>query len=292
MVADGPDAEVPPLTAGVRVLEVPRGGAAAARNAGIAATTAPWVCFLDDDDLWHPDRLAVTGAFLTDHPEAAAVTSTSWRFSSHPADGIDLVADDLAGCLEAAARTPPSTDMSYLDVTGRSYELLLERNRGNISGATVRRDVLEKAGCFPAGVTCAEDWMMFVNVARYTEWWFLDARLSFVRVHGGNNTTADPTNGLVTLRTLRAMWDDRARPVPAHRELSSYGADYRWTVQDAVWGSLRRRRPDLARECLREGFALLPRYRDRAYALVPPPVTWRIQRLAAPRATPRRDRPR
>ncbi|MCU1348382.1 MAG: hypothetical protein JWO56_1412, partial [Acidobacteria bacterium] len=32
-------------------------GQAAARNRGLAAATAPWVAFLDDDDLWSPVKL-------------------------------------------------------------------------------------------------------------------------------------------------------------------------------------------------------------------------------------------
>ena len=43
----------------IRVLRGSGRGAAAARNAGLAAATGDWVTFLDDDDVWTPDRLAV-----------------------------------------------------------------------------------------------------------------------------------------------------------------------------------------------------------------------------------------
>jgi len=33
-------------------------GVARARNAGIAAAESPWLAFLDDDDLWAPEKLA------------------------------------------------------------------------------------------------------------------------------------------------------------------------------------------------------------------------------------------
>ncbi len=279
VVADGPETVVPDevRNAPVQIVEQPHGGEAVARNTGVAATSAPWVCFLDDDDLWHPDHLARAADYLALHPECRALTMPSWRFGSASVEGIELVASDLASCLSAAERTEPAIDMSYLDITGRSFELLLERNRGNISGATVRRDMLEKAGGFPAGYTCAADWVMFINVARYTEWCFLDERLSFVRVHPGTNTRTNPTNGIVTLRAIREVWDDDRAPSPPHRPLAEYGHDYRWTVQDALWSALRLRRFDLAMQVLRVGMTLLPRSLDKAYALVPPPLTWRIE---------------
>jgi glycosyltransferase involved in cell wall biosynthesis len=279
VVADGPETIVPDEVrdAPVRIVQQPHGGEAVARNTGVAATSAPWVCFLDDDDLWHPDRLTRAADHLAADPECRALTMPSWRFGAEPGDGIELIASDLASCLEAADRTEPSIDMSYLDITGRSYELLLERNRGNISGATVRRDILEEAGGFPAGYTCAADWVMFINVARYAEWCYLDERLSFVRIHSGTNTRTNATNGLVTLRAIRGVWNDVTRPVPTHRPLADYGENYRWTVQDAIWSALRRRRFDLAGPVLKEGMALLPRTRDKAYALLPPPLTWRVE---------------
>ncbi len=44
---------------GVRVITQPNRGVAQARNAGITAATMPWIAFLDADDRWHPERLAM-----------------------------------------------------------------------------------------------------------------------------------------------------------------------------------------------------------------------------------------
>jgi glycosyltransferase involved in cell wall biosynthesis len=56
----------------VRVIRLaPNAGAAAARNAGWDAATGDLVAFLDADDVWHPRKLEVQGAFLGAHPEFA-----------------------------------------------------------------------------------------------------------------------------------------------------------------------------------------------------------------------------
>jgi glycosyltransferase involved in cell wall biosynthesis len=278
VVCDGPSTLPEGIErATVRVVEQPHGGVARARNTGVAESSAEWICFLDDDDLWHPDRLRLAAKYLDVNPDCRALTTGSWWFASEPTDGIDFMAGDLSDCVARAATSRPVTDMSYLDITGRSFEFLLERNRANISGSTVRRDVLLTAGGFPDGYTCAEDWLMSINVARYTEWCYLDERLSFVRKHSDNNTSTNPTNGLVSLRAINQAWSDRSRPVPPHRPLAEYGKEYRWTIQNALWYSIRRGQASTAWRILVEGLPLLPRGADKAYVFVPPPLTWRLE---------------
>ncbi|MDQ1530881.1 MAG: hypothetical protein QOE37_986, partial [Microbacteriaceae bacterium] len=41
----------------VRVIGNPGRGVARARNTGLAAAETPWVAFLDDDDIWSPQKL-------------------------------------------------------------------------------------------------------------------------------------------------------------------------------------------------------------------------------------------
>jgi len=64
-------AEVADLADGrVRVLDHPESlGRWPAANAGIAATSAPYLVLHDDDDRWHPEFLAETAAHLDAHPE-------------------------------------------------------------------------------------------------------------------------------------------------------------------------------------------------------------------------------
>jgi len=49
---------------GVRCVSQPPGGAAAARNRGVALATGDFLAFLDADDLWTPDKLACQCAEL------------------------------------------------------------------------------------------------------------------------------------------------------------------------------------------------------------------------------------
>lgn len=46
----------------------PASGVSRARNKGINAATCDWIALLDDDDLWHPDKLAAQAAVLEADP--------------------------------------------------------------------------------------------------------------------------------------------------------------------------------------------------------------------------------
>jgi len=57
----------------LRPLAKENGGTASARNLGIEHARAPYVAFLDSDDLWLPGYLAGQLAFAQSHPEAEAL---------------------------------------------------------------------------------------------------------------------------------------------------------------------------------------------------------------------------
>src|SRR5690606_32543455 len=55
------------------------GGAAAARNTGFEATQAPFVAFLDSDDIWRPNALALLTQTLIEAPDAPAAHGLAER---------------------------------------------------------------------------------------------------------------------------------------------------------------------------------------------------------------------
>src|ERR1700733_7480819 len=81
---------------GVRVIAQANGGAAAARNAGIAAARGELLAFLDADDEWRPDNLARQVKILAAHP--AMVLVGCW---------VEVIALDGSRRKVNASREPP-----------------------------------------------------------------------------------------------------------------------------------------------------------------------------------------
>jgi len=56
-------------------LETQTPGASTQRNIGISQAKGDYIAFLDDDDIWHPDKLKIQMKFLETHPEIAMISS-------------------------------------------------------------------------------------------------------------------------------------------------------------------------------------------------------------------------
>jgi glycosyltransferase involved in cell wall biosynthesis len=96
----------------VRVLAGSFGGAAAARNAGVAAARGDLLAFVDHDDLWAPRRLARQVAALCRAPAVELVLGLTQRFR------------DEAGARVALGPPAPEPSFGAVLATRRAFELV------------------------------------------------------------------------------------------------------------------------------------------------------------------------
>jgi glycosyltransferase involved in cell wall biosynthesis len=115
-----------------------------ARNASFRLSTGNIVAFLDDDDIWYPERLELMARYLPEHPEVDVLSHKV--FKRYP-DGSKKV----------LPTSIPKKD------TFRS--LLLKGNSLAISATVVRRDAFIKAGCFTEAFPGAEDYELWLRLS-------------------------------------------------------------------------------------------------------------------------------
>jgi glycosyltransferase involved in cell wall biosynthesis len=133
----------------VLLLDQPNRGVSAARNAGIAAATQPFVAFLDADDRWRPGFLARMRSLVASHPEAVLYGA-----------GFVTVAGD--GRHRRHGIAPP------VEPGGRVVDYFAERCRDHVlhmSTTVARRTALDAVGGFPQGVAYCEDEMLWARLA-------------------------------------------------------------------------------------------------------------------------------
>lgn len=266
----------------VEVHPIEHAGVAAARNAGVAHADTEWVCFLDDDDLLHPAYLRDLEHAILTTPDASAFNAPYWSFAAETGAREEFSASTLDECLVAAETANPRNDMTYLQITGRSFDALLGGLKGSMSTAAVRTDLLRAAGGFPDGLIAAEDWTMYVNVARFTEWRVLDSRRAFFRDHGGNAMRGGSTERAVAvLRAIETFWAPTTLPTPQHRPLAAYSRGYRHEVLAALAACRRNRDRSARRQTLLLADGILPRRWDRVFIRMPRlarSAMWRLER--------------
>lgn len=274
----------------VTVIEQPNLGRSIAVNRAALAARGDFLCFLDDDDLWHPEKLERIAEFLDQNPTCQALRHVFWYFSSD-AQGhtsyatVDFLAEDFAACMRAVDGAPePKNDFAYLDIESDSYGLLLERNRGAYSASCVRRDLYFAVGGLSPAQSSADDWSLFLNVARVTPWHTLWLPLGFQRLHG-DQSSSDALAGVRILAAKGNAWL-AGRPLP-HRisreehvvAMQRYARTQRDEIRAFRWQAVKLRDWRSLQQITALGDALLPRRRDRLAARLPMPLVWWSRRL-------------
>ena len=131
----------------LRLVRLPGSGVSVARNAGVAQAKAPWVAFLDSDDVWLPRFLERTLELARAHPNTGLIFSN---------------------CLSVRDRRP-WLDLPYAGPTlVEDYLEFLIRNEGRglqTSTTVVHRDTLRAVGGFPPGVARSEDTDTWLRLA-------------------------------------------------------------------------------------------------------------------------------
>lgn len=130
----------------IRVISTPNRGVSAARNRGLAECRAPYVLFLDGDDLLTPDALERMAAKLDENPRSVAAVALLRK--------IDMAGRPLGS--PDPARLPRGDVLRQL--VGRNFIV----NGGAIC---MRTDAARAVGGFDPRLKLGEDWDLWCRLA-------------------------------------------------------------------------------------------------------------------------------
>ena len=193
---DGTAAAVRAMTdARVRLVELSHGGnVARSYNAGLASSSARWLCFLNDDDVWLPTKLERQ---LRETESAGA----RWSYTRYE-------------LMDAEGRPAPWRAGGSAAISGWIARRLLTDELGvTFCAVMMERSLLDEVGGYRERFPFRQDFDLAVRIALHAPVHAVDESLVRAREHSGRRTTLTPPvevqlHNAAVFRALAAELDD------------------------------------------------------------------------------------
>lgn len=143
------------------------GGVAKARNAGIRNAQGEYIAFLDADDVWFSEKLELQMKHLDSYPDAVLVYSDYSAF------------DNNGKALRKRKKEK---------YAGNIFYQLIKENFIPTSTVVMKKEYFNKIGSFDESIEIAEDWDLWLRIARRYSICYFDKPLMKYKIHNDNMT--------------------------------------------------------------------------------------------------------
>lgn len=158
-------------------------GACFARNTGLAAATGEYIAYLDDDDEWLPDKLAL-----------------QVQKAREAGDGVALI---YCGSFVKTDGTDQVVLRKQEYHRGHVFDsLILENYIGSTSFPLIRTDCLRAVGGFDVSMQSAQDADVWLRLAARYEVDYVEKPLVCYHIHGGERITTNISKKIAGLQRI------------------------------------------------------------------------------------------
>jgi glycosyltransferase involved in cell wall biosynthesis len=205
------------LTGQIRYRRQEHRGVAAARNAGIKIARGQYICFLDADDLWTPDKLELQVEFMAAHSDVGLAFADAEESEDRTILKSSIV--ETTTFHAAIVSQVPLQD---------AFTKLVQENFIPTSSVMIRKDCFLRAGLFDESLRVVEDRDMWLRVAAAFEIACLPKILARKRRHGANISARTE----LTARSRIMVWEKARRRFPSLAPAAVYNKLLASTYQE------------------------------------------------------------
>ena len=208
----------------IKVINFKNGGVIAkSRNQGIMQSVGKYIAFLDDDDLWCPDKLELQIKYMDEHPEFDLVYSNALIIDEH---------GNKNGLLK------DSKDAK----TGHVFLDLLYENFIPVLTVLMKREIIETNGVFneDPSMRAAEDFEYWLRTSLKFNFGYIDKALTLYRIHSESVSMAI-NRPLLRQKTLQRFMFKKEVPEKYYKNiaynierLNSDISVYYWSISDKI----------------------------------------------------------
>ena len=139
-----------------------------ARNQAVERAKGKWICFLDADDLWKPNKLLRQSEIIKGNPDYGVIYG---NFDQIDKNGGIII----KSCIE-------ESDLK----TGLIYQYLIKKNFIGLLTATIKRDAYTRIEKIPSNLNNREDHFLFLKLSKFTKFYSIKASDCKYRIHEHN----------------------------------------------------------------------------------------------------------
>ncbi len=175
-------------------------GCAGARNTGIFKGIGEWVAFLDDDDIWRPDKLE------KQYKQILTIDKTvGFLYAGY-------CVYDFEENIELATFLPDKKGWIQNDLLYSNYVT-------GLPSVVIRRDIVLKVDGFDENFPALEDWELYVRIAGLTKFGILNERLVYIRRSNTDRLSLNLSKKLSAILLFRKKFAFllRKSPLNCHR---------------------------------------------------------------------------
>jgi glycosyltransferase involved in cell wall biosynthesis len=151
--------------ADIRHVDQANSGIAASRNTGAGIARGQWYAFVDHDDLWAQDKLAIQAEFLKANPDVGLVAARHVRLGK---------------------RYPKRRRRTW--IKGDLLVAVFSESLIHTSSVVIRRDVFREVGGFPTRYRFADEFDVWLKIAARYPIGYTNDVLVFIRYYDANTS--------------------------------------------------------------------------------------------------------